>query len=90
MELSRDFKDFYYDVQCRGYYPSYKLKALERQNVHLNKMKWRRRTILRNGTVDFISFSYYNSSVVSTVIHKVKNKQEVIIIWFKKSIFRGK
>ena len=21
MEIARDFKDFYYDVQCRGYYP---------------------------------------------------------------------
>ena len=29
MEMARDFKDFYYDVQCRGYYPSYKLKELE-------------------------------------------------------------
>ena len=65
MELSRDFKDFYYDVQCRGYYPSYKLKALERQNVHLIKENGDE-DILRNGTVDFISFSYYNSSVVST------------------------
>ena len=37
MEMARDFKDFYYDVQCRGYYPAYKLKELERQNIILQK-----------------------------------------------------
>ena len=65
MEMARDFKDFYYDVQCRGYYPSYKLKELERQNVVLQKEDGDDQ-ILRLGTVDFISFSYYNSSVIST------------------------
>ncbi len=33
--MGRDFKDFYYDVQCRGYYPSYKLKEMERINFTL-------------------------------------------------------
>ena len=65
MMLSRDFKDFYYDVQCRGYYPSYKLKELERKNIIIQQEPGDNE-ILKNGTVDFISFSYYNSSVVST------------------------
>ena len=65
MMLSRDFKDFYYDVQCRGYYPSYKLKELERKNIIIQQQPGDNE-ILKNGTVDFISFSYYNSSVVST------------------------
>jgi 6-phospho-beta-glucosidase len=65
MEISRDFKDFYYDVQCRGYYPSYKLKELDRQNVVLMK-ELGDEDILKEGVVDFISFSYYNSSVIST------------------------
>ncbi|WP_296879394.1 glycoside hydrolase family 1 protein [Thomasclavelia sp.] len=65
MEMARDFKDFYYDVQCRGYYPSYKLKELERQKVTLQKEDGDEQ-ILKMGTVDFISFSYYNSAVIST------------------------
>ena len=65
MEIARDFKDFYYDVQCRGYYPNYKLKDLERKNVNLVKEDGDDE-ILKDGTVDFISFSYYNSSVIST------------------------
>ena len=65
MEMGRDFKDFYYDVQCRGYYPSYKLKELERQNVVLQKEDGDDQILLL-GTVDFISFSYYNSAVIAT------------------------
>ena len=65
MEMARDFKDFYYDVQCRGYYPNYKLKELERQNIVL-KTEEGDQELLKEGTVDFISFSYYNSSVIST------------------------
>ena len=65
MEMARDFKDFYYDVQCRGYYPSYKLKELERQNVVLQKEDGDDQILLL-GTVDFISFSYYNSAVIAT------------------------
>ena len=63
--MARDFKDFYYDVQCRGYYPAYKLKELERQNIILQKEDGDEQILLL-GTVDFISFSYYNSSVIST------------------------
>lgn len=63
--MARDFKDFYYDVQCRGYYPNYKLKELERQNIVL-KTEEGDQELLKEGTVDFISFSYYNSSVIST------------------------
>lgn len=65
MEMARDFKDFYYDVQCRGYYPNYKLRQLEREHIVLNK-KNGDEEILKKGVVDFISFSYYNSSVIST------------------------
>ncbi|MEG0367015.1 MAG: family 1 glycosylhydrolase [Coprobacillus sp.] len=69
MEMARDFKDFYYDVQCRGYYPSYKLKELERNHVVIDKLISDEQ-ILKDGTVDFISFSYYNSSVISTKENK--------------------
>ena len=65
MELNREFLDFYYDVQCRGYYPSYKIKEFERKQIELQREK-EDEDILKAGVVDFISFSYYNSSVVST------------------------
>lgn len=53
---------FYIDVQCRGEYPAYKLKELERLNIAL-PVKDGDSKILRNGTVDFISFSYYLTHV---------------------------
>lgn len=50
--------DFYTDVMCRGYYPSYKLIDLKKQNIELPILPGDDE-ILRKGTVDFISFSYY-------------------------------
>lgn len=64
MNLSRDLKDFYMDVQCRGYYPSYKIKELERNGVVLKKEPGDDE-LLQKGVVDYIGFSYYNSNVVS-------------------------
>ena len=43
MELERGFKDFYYDVQCRGAYPNYKFKELEREHVELKTVPGTRR-----------------------------------------------
>lgn len=55
---------FYFDVQARGYYPSYQLKYYEREGItfHLTEEE---KQILKEGTVDFLSFSYYMSSVIS-------------------------
>lgn len=55
---------FYGDVQCFGEYPKYQLRSYERQGIHL-ELSDEDRDILRHGTVDFVSFSYYMSSVVS-------------------------
>ncbi len=63
IDTNRNFKDFYYDVQVRGTYPSYKLKEMERHGFELAKEDGDEEELLR-GTVDFISFSYYNSGVV--------------------------
>lgn len=65
MQIARNLKFFYSDVQCRGYYPSYKLKQLERQGIQLQKEAGDDE-VLRKGTVDYIGFSYYNSGVVTT------------------------
>lgn len=53
---------FYCDVQCRGYYPNYKLKEFEREGIVLPVQEgdWEE---LRRGTVDFLSFSYYFTHV---------------------------
>ncbi|MGN1343853.1 MAG: glycoside hydrolase family 1 protein [Traorella sp.] len=59
------------DIQVFGEYPSYLLKEFERENIHIKKEK-EDDEILKNNTVDFVSFSYYTSSVVS----KNKNKED--------------
>lgn len=51
---------FYADVQVFGEYPIMTEKMFERNNINI-KMEPNDREILRNNTVDFISFSYYMS-----------------------------
>ena len=53
---------FYTDVMCRGYYPSYKLREMERTGIALPAQP-SDQEILRAGKVDFLSFSYYMSLV---------------------------
>ena len=48
----------YPDVQCRGYYPAYALKAYERAGIVLPEQPGDAE-VLRAGTVDFLSYSYY-------------------------------
>lgn len=56
---------FFVDVQARGYYPNYALKEFERENINVG-MTEEDKQILKDHTVDFISFSYYSTNVVST------------------------
>lgn len=49
------------DVQARGYYPSYAKKLWKDMGVEI-KAEPADAEALRNGTVDFISFSYYMSN----------------------------
>lgn len=53
---------FYCDVQCRGYYPSYKVRELEREGIVLPGAPGDE-AVLRAGKVDFFSFSYYLTHV---------------------------
>jgi len=55
---------FYGDVQCRGCYPAYKLKEYEDKGIEL-KMEEEDEALLKLGTVDYVAFSYYMSSVSS-------------------------
>jgi len=56
---------FFSDVQARGYYPSYIWRYFEENDIHV-KMEMGDEEIIRQHTIDFISFSYYRSRVVST------------------------
>ncbi len=55
---------FFIDVQARGAYPSYAKKFFERENIVLN-MTEEDEKVLRENTVDFVSFSYYSSRCTS-------------------------
>lgn len=54
---------FFSDIQVHGAYPNYALKYFEKINFELSK-DTDDLTILKQGTVDFVSFSYYNSRVI--------------------------
>lgn len=55
---------FFIDVQARGEYPAYAEKFFEREGIVLNMTEEDRR-LLKEHTVDFISFSYYSSRCAS-------------------------
>ena len=65
--------DFYTDVQARGYYPSSQLKKYEREGIVLELTDQDKQT-LKEGTIDFITFSYYMSSCVSADPEVEKNQ----------------
>ncbi len=56
---------FFTDVFCRGHYPAYIKKLFEREQIKLEIEK-KDEQILKEGTVDYIAFSYYMSSVVDS------------------------
>lgn len=63
--LLKDRENYYFpDIQVRGYYPSYALKELARKQIQLPLLEGDAE-ILKQGCVDFVSFSYYNSGVAS-------------------------
>ena len=63
MEKDRE-NYFFIDVQSRGAYPAYALKFFERENIKLDITK-EDELLLKENTVDFISFSYYSSRLTS-------------------------
>lgn len=56
---------FFIDVMSRGYYPSYSNDIFNRRGVTLHTETGDEK-ILKEGVLDFISFSYYRSNVIST------------------------
>lgn len=63
--LLKDRENYYFpDIQVHGYYPPYALKELARKQIQLPLLEGDAE-ILKQGCVDFVSFSYYNSGVAS-------------------------
>lgn len=64
--LGRDRENYFFiDVQARGEYPAYAKKLFEREGIALETGPDDYK-ILKENTVDFISFSYYSSRCAST------------------------
>ena len=55
---------FFCDVQCKGVYPKNKLNQYRQRGIEF-ELTEEDKKILKEGTVDFISFSYYMSTCVS-------------------------
>lgn len=71
---------FFIDVQVRGEYPVWSKKRMERNGVRL-EMEENDEKILKEGTVDFISFSYYCSRCQSSdpeIIRKYARKGNAV------------
>ncbi|MBT2290285.1 6-phospho-beta-glucosidase [Paenibacillus albidus] len=64
-QAENQMAQFCSDVQVRGYYPSYIRRHWEQQGVKIDMLTGDE-AVLRDNLVDFLSFSYYMSSAVST------------------------
>ncbi|MGL5616490.1 MAG: 6-phospho-beta-glucosidase [Sarcina sp.] len=63
--INKDRENYFFiDVQSRGYYPNYAIKEMERKGVVL-PIEEGDLELLKENTVDFISFSYYSSRLTS-------------------------
>lgn len=62
---------FYCDVMCKGYYPNYKLKQLEREHITIQKQP-EDDEILMKGKVDYLAYSYYMTLVAGEKTEKAE------------------
>ena len=63
--LQKDRENYFFiDVQARGYYPSYLLSKLKRKGIEIPFLEGDKE-LLKENTVDFVSFSYYSSRLTS-------------------------
>ena len=74
IERDRDSYMFI-DVQARGEYPSYALKKFEREGIKVNITEEDKK-LLKENTVDFVSFSYYSSRLTSADEELLKKLRE--------------
>ncbi|QEH61249.1 6-phospho-beta-glucosidase [Spiroplasma chinense] len=62
-EFSQINNDLFFEIESRGAYPKYILNFFEQENIKLN-ISEEEKEILKEGSVDYLSFSYYMSSVM--------------------------
>lgn len=65
------------DVQVRGYYPGFALRYFDEHGINI-KMEKDDEEVLKNGCVDFYSFSYYMSSVISSAKEDEKTEGNLL------------
>lgn len=53
------------DVLCKGYYPSSIHRFFEERNIKMFKIEEGDMELIKNNTVDFLTFSYYGSGICS-------------------------
>lgn len=63
---------FFTDVHVRGEYPNYAIKEMERLGIEIETTEEEMK-LLKDHTVDFVSFSYYSTKVASTDPEVLKN-----------------
>lgn len=68
---------FFADIHVRGVYPNYALKEFEREGYQLD-IQEEDLQILKQGTVDYIGFSYYMSTVVKADMEQDNNLEDVV------------
>ncbi|MBR2746549.1 MAG: family 1 glycosylhydrolase [Erysipelotrichaceae bacterium] len=68
---------FYLDIAARGEYPGYLIRFLHDNNIQLD-IREEDDEILKNGKVDFVSFSYYMSYLASYESGKSKNSGNLV------------
>lgn len=78
-EQESRMNNFYGDVQALGHYPYHMERFFREHDIHI-KMEDGDLDILQNGTVDFVSFSYYMSYIardgygeLGHLVSKIKN-----------------
>ncbi|MFF2446554.1 6-phospho-beta-glucosidase [Neobacillus sp. NPDC058068] len=71
MEKDRE-SYFFIDVQSRGKYPAYANRFFKDHGISI-EMETNDEEILKEGTVDYIGFSYYSSRTTSTDPEVIKN-----------------
>ncbi|MEE3308176.1 glycoside hydrolase family 1 protein [Sharpea azabuensis] len=64
-EMDTIFNDFCGDVQVLGHYNPIGLKALERQGIDTSYITEEDKALLKEGTVDMYTFSYYMSNCIT-------------------------
>ncbi len=76
-EYNRIMNYFCSDVQCRGAYPSYMSRYFKEHDITIQKQPGDDE-ILKAGTVDFYTFSYYMSSCQSADPDKQKGEGNIV------------